>query len=100
MLGFDWNGNGKSDTFDHFMDMKVTSSSTNDNLDVRKTSTNEAKETQAKQDDNATTTAKSVLCVAVCLIAFAICLSGGVSKLGMALIMIGAAVLGYFIMNK
>ena len=24
MPGFDWNGNGKSDTFDHFIDMKVT----------------------------------------------------------------------------
>lgn len=60
----------------------------------------EAKTTQARQDDNATTIVKSVLCVAVCLIAFAICLSGGIGKLGMALIMIGAAVLGYFIMKK
>ena len=25
MPGFDWNGNGKSDAFDHFMDMKVIS---------------------------------------------------------------------------
>ena len=60
----------------------------------------ETKTTQTKQDDNATTIVKSVLCVAVCLIAFAICLSGGIGKLGMALIMIGAAVLGYFIMKK
>lgn len=27
MPGFDWNGNGESDAFDHFMDMKVMSSS-------------------------------------------------------------------------
>lgn len=60
----------------------------------------ETKTTQTKQDDNATTIVKSVLCVTVCLIAFAICLSGGIGKLGMALIMIGAAVLGYFIMKK
>lgn len=25
MPGFDWNGNGKLDAFDHFMDMKVIS---------------------------------------------------------------------------
>lgn len=29
MQGFDWNGNGKKDTFDHYMDMKVTSDSDN-----------------------------------------------------------------------
>ena len=34
MPGFDWNGNGKSDAFDHFMDMKVSSSTTNDSMDV------------------------------------------------------------------
>jgi len=27
---FDWNGDGKSDAFDHFMDMKVMSSSSED----------------------------------------------------------------------
>ena len=29
MPGFDWNGNGKKDSFDHFMDMKVVSDSDN-----------------------------------------------------------------------
>jgi len=29
MQGFDWNGNGKKDTFDHYMDMKVSSNSDN-----------------------------------------------------------------------
>mgnify|MGYP003466948639 FL=1 len=29
MTGFDWNGNGKKDAFDHYMDMKVTSASDN-----------------------------------------------------------------------
>jgi len=65
-----------------------------------KTSTAEAKTTQAKQDDNATTIVKSVLCVGVCILGFAICLSADIGKLGMALVMIGAAILGYFIMKK
>lgn len=34
MPGFDWNGNGKTDAFDHFMDMKVSSSSTDDSMDI------------------------------------------------------------------
>ncbi len=33
MPGFDWNGNGKSDAFDHFMDMKIISDSSDNNVD-------------------------------------------------------------------
>ena len=65
-----------------------------------KTNTTETKTTATTTDDNATTIVKSILCVVVCVLAFAICLSGDIGKLGMALIMIGAAVLGYFIMRK
>ena len=31
MPGFDWNGNGKKDSFDHFMDQKVMSETSNEN---------------------------------------------------------------------
>lgn len=31
MPGFDWNGNGKKDSFDHFMDNKVMSETSKDN---------------------------------------------------------------------
>lgn len=30
MPGFDWNGNGKKDSFDHFMDNKVMSETSED----------------------------------------------------------------------
>ncbi len=30
MAGFDWNGNGKKDSFDHFMDNKVMSENSDD----------------------------------------------------------------------
>lgn len=33
MPGFDWNGNGKSDAFDHFMDMKIISDSSDNSGD-------------------------------------------------------------------
>ncbi len=31
MLGFDWNGNGKKDAFDHYMDNKVMSEISDEN---------------------------------------------------------------------
>lgn len=34
MPGFDWNGNGKKDAFDHYMDMKVTEETTNESKNI------------------------------------------------------------------
>ena len=42
---------------------------------------------------------RSIIAIALCVIAFATCLSGGVGKLGMALLLIGAAILGYNILK-
>ena len=67
---------------------------------ISKTLANDTKTAQTKQKDNKTTIIKSVLCVLVCFIAFAICLSVEMGKLGMGLLLIGAVVLGCFIMNK
>ena len=33
MPGFDWNGNGRHDAFDSFMDMKIINDATGDNSD-------------------------------------------------------------------
>lgn len=38
---------------------------------------------------------RSIIAIVLCVIAFVICLSGGVGKLGMGLLLIGAAILGY-----
>ena len=42
---------------------------------------------------------RSIIAIVLCVIAFAICLSGGMGKLGMALLLIGAAILGYNILK-
>lgn len=55
---------------------------------------------QAKQEDNESTITKSFLCIALCVLAFIICIIADMGKFGMALVMIGAAVLGFYIMRK
>lgn len=42
---------------------------------------------------------RSILVIALCVIAFVLCLSGGIGKLGMGLLLIGAAIGGYFILK-
>ena len=66
-------------------------------------STTETKTPQSSknpQDDNTKTILKSILVVGLCLGAFAICLTGEIGKLGMGLLLIGAVVLGCFIIMK
>lgn len=111
MAGFDWNANGKTDNFDRFMDMEMMSNSSNSDSDdliteietqtlAPKTTQHVPQTTKANQDNNVAVIGKSFLCVSVCILGFAICLSANIGKLGMSLVMIGAATLGYFIMKK
>ena len=89
--GFDWNGNGKSDAFDNYMDMKVSGNdSSNSDSDESETSTsststhkkssnsNESKELKgismggkplydATKDSNGVTILKSILVTALCI---------------------------------
>ena len=80
------------------IDPNYTPSTPEAQTQTTKTSDVNSKNTQ--KNDNATTIAKSLLCVLVCIIAFAICLTGEIGKFGMALVLIGAVILGYFIINK
>lgn len=51
--GFDWNGNGKSDAFDTYMDMKVSGSDNSDN-DGEESRTNTSSSSSCKKTNNAT----------------------------------------------
>lgn len=106
MPGFDWNGNGKRDAFDRFMDMKVMS-------EVSKKSNEASASTQKKttsmnninsqprenQQSNGLVIFKSLLAIGLVVGAFVACLSGEMGKLGMGLLLIGAAIGGYFILK-
>ncbi len=88
MPKFDWNGNGKSDAFDHFMDMKVSGSSNSDGEESetrtnpssykRTSNTNENKDIKgisiggkplydATKDSNGVTILKCMLVTALCI---------------------------------
>ena len=96
MAGFDWNGNGKSDLFDHYMNMKSMSNSSSK---ISNKKEEKSTDNNAKTDSNGTVIVKSLIAIGLCVLAFAICLSGDVGKLGMAILHIGAAILGYNILK-
>ena len=68
--------------------------------DKTTTETKTPQSSKNPQDDNTKTILKSILVVGLCLGAFAICLTGEIGKLGMGLLLIGAVVLGCFIIMK
>ena len=51
--GFDWNGNGKSDAFDNYMDMKVSSSDSSDS-DGNESGTSTSPTSTHKKSSNST----------------------------------------------
>ena len=77
--GFDWNGNGKKDYFDRFMDMKVSGSSKSDN--TPKSSSNKKSDDEelkgismggkpfydATKDSNGVTIFKCLLTTILCI---------------------------------
>ena len=89
--GFDWNGNGKSDAFDNYMDMKVGGSDSSDSdgdksennssptsIHKKSSNSNESKELKgismggkplydATKDSNGVTILKSILVTALCI---------------------------------
>lgn len=52
-MNFDWNGNGKRDAFDNYMDMKVSGSDNSDN-DGEEIRTNTSPSSSCKKTNNAT----------------------------------------------
>lgn len=60
----------------------------------------ETTSTQNTQDSNGATIVKSLVVIGLCVGAFAICLAGDMGKLGMGLLLIVAAILGYKILSK
>ena len=52
MPGFDWNGNGRSDAFDHFMDMKVMSDSSDASDDSSSDYDDISDDTDSYDDDD------------------------------------------------
>ena len=122
--GFDWNGNGKSDSFDNYMDMKVSSSDSSDSdgnesgTSASPTSThkksinsNESKELKvismggkplydATKDSNGVTILKSLLVTALCIGGIILPVAADMGPLGTLLCIFGGLGLSILILKN
>ncbi len=122
--GFDWNGNGKSDAFDNYMDMKVSGSdSSNSDSDESETSisststhkkssnSNESKELKgismggktlydASKDSNGVTILKCFLVTALCIGGIALPVAADMGPLGTLLCIFGGLGLSILVLKN
>ena len=122
--GFDWNGNGKSDAFDNYMDMKVSGSDSSDSdgdesgTSASPTSThkksinsNESKELKgismggkslydATKDSNGVTILKSLLVTALCIGGIILPVAADMGPLGTLLCIFGGVGLSVLILKN
>ena len=122
--GFDWNGNGKSDVFDNYMDMKVSGSDSSDSdadkigTSASPTSThkksmnsNENKEPKgismggkplydATKDSNGVTILKCLLVTVLCIGGIALPVAADMGPLGTLLCIFGAIGLSILILKN
>ena len=124
MPGFDWNGNGKSDAFDNYMDMKVSGSDSSDNDDEesrtnasssssykKSNNTNESNELKgismggkplydATKDSNGVTILKCLLVTALCIGGIALPVAADMGTLGTLLCIFGGLGLSILILKN
>lgn len=122
-MNFDWNGNGKSDAFDNYMDMKVSGSDSSGNDDeseandsssssCKKTSnTTDNKELKgismggkplydASKDSNGVTILKCLLVTALCIGGIALPVAADMGTLGTLLCIFGGLGLSILILKN
>ena len=122
--GFDWNGNGKSDAFDNYMDMKVGGSDSSDSdgdesetnssptsIHKKSSNSNESKELKgismggkplydATKDSNGVTILKSLLVTALCIGGIVLPVVADMGPLGTLLCIFGAIGLSILILKN
>ena len=122
--GFDWNGNGKSDAFDNYMDMKVSSSDSSDSdgnesgtsanpTSTHKKSSNSTVNKELKgismggkplydatKDSNGVTILKCLLVTALCIGGIALPVATDMGTLGTLLSIFGGLGLSILILKN
>ena len=110
--GFDWNGNGKKDHFDRFMDMKVSGGSKSDNApnssSKKKSNDDELKGISmggkplydATKDSNGVTILKSLLVTALCIGGIVLPVAADMGPLGTLLCIFGGLGLSVLILKN
>ena len=87
--GRDWNGNGKHDSFDHFIDYKISSSNPSNSSSSHKDA-QKASESRDTQQNNGTVIFKSLLTIGLCIAGFALPASTDMGSLGAAICLLFA----------
>ena len=109
--GFDWNGNGKKDHFDRFMDMKVSGSNKADNTpnsSYKQSNDEELKGISmggkpfydATKDSNGVTILKCLLVTALCIGGIALPVVAEMGTLGILLSIFGGLGLSMLILKN
>ena len=122
--GFDWNGNGKSDAFDNYMDMKVGGSDSSDSdgdesetnssptsIHKKSSNSNESKELKgismggkplydATKDSNGVTILKSLFVTALCIGGIVLPVAADMGPLGTLLCIFGGVGLSILILKN
>ena len=93
--GRDWNGNGKRDSFDRFIDYKASSNVASNN----KTNTQPSEQKGTPQNDGAVIF-KSLLTVGLCIAGFALPISADMGSFGTAICLLSAVAVGSLLWRK
>ena len=97
--GRDWNGNGKHDSFDRFMDYKI-SSSNNSNTSSRRKDAHQADDSTDTPQSNGTAIFKSLLTLGLCFAGFALPASADMGSLGTAICLLSAVAISMLLWRK
>lgn len=100
MIGFDWNGNGKRDGFDDFIEYKLIEEANGKSSEA--SSNGSSYGTSGKQSNKECEVPlwKSVLVILLCAGAIVLPAMMDMGKLLWAIILIGISVLGYKLLSK
>ena len=97
--GRDWNGNGKQDSFDQFIDYKIGSSNHSNSSSSHKDA-HQAGNTKDAPQSNGTVIFKSLLTIGLCFAGFALPASADMGSLGAAICLLSAVAISALLWRK
>lgn len=97
--GRDWNGNGKHDSFDRFIDYKI-SSSNHGNTSSSHKSADQAGDSKDAPQSNGNVIFKSLLTIGLCFAGFALPASADMGSFGAAICLLSAVAISALLWRK
>ena len=103
--GFDWNGNGRKDSFDHYMDMKAAGSAGSrsqlkEPAGARKKSSGGIVIYDSTKDSDCVALVKALTVCCLCLGGMLLAVMSNTGDLGTALCLLGGPVLSFMILKN